>query len=100
MENLINEDPQVVQEVLSGIVTNLYNDLTKKMTATTMSSVLTFYNDKQMTTQLTQYKKDIKSWESKLSDMEDRYYKQFTAMEKSLASLQSQQNSLASYLGG
>lgn len=100
LENLINEDPQVVQEVLSGIVTNLYNDLTKKMTATTMSSALTFYNDKQMTTQLTQYKKDIKSWESKLSDMEDRYYKQFTAMEKSLASLQSQQNSLASYLGG
>lgn len=100
LENLINEDPQVVQEVLSGIVTNLYNDLTKKMTATTMSSALTFYNDKQMTTQLTQYKKDIKSWESKLSDMEDRYYKQFTAMEKSLASLKSQQNSLASYLGG
>lgn len=100
LENLINEDPQVVQEVLSGIVTNLYNDLTKKMTATTMSSALTFYNDKQMTTQLTQYKKDIKSWESKLSDMEDRYYKQFTAMEKSLASLQSQKNSLASYLGG
>lgn len=100
LENLINEDPQVVQEVLSGIVTNLYNDLNKKMSATTMSSALTFYNDKQMTTQLTQYKKDIKSWESKLSDMEDRYYKQFTAMEKSLASLQSQQNSLASYLGG
>lgn len=99
LENLINEDPQVVQEVLSGIVTNLYNNLNKKMSATTMSSALTFYNDKEMAKQVTQYEKDIKEWESKLADMEDRYYKQFTAMEKALASLQSQQSSLSSYLG-
>ena len=100
LENLINEDPDVVQEVMSKIVTDLYNNLNKKMAATTMSSALTFYNDKEMTKQVTQYEKDIKSWKTKLSDMEDRYYKQFTAMEKSLASLQSQQSSLASYLGG
>lgn len=99
LENLINEDPDVVQEVMSKIVTDLYGNLNKKMAATTMSSALTFYNDKEMTKQVTQYEKDIKSWETKLSDMEDRYYKQFTAMEKSLASLQSQQSSLASYLG-
>ncbi len=99
LENLINEDPQIVQEVMSGIVTNLYNDLNKKMSATTMSSALTFYNDKEMAKQVTQYEKDIKEWETKLADMEDRYYKQFTAMEKALASLQSQQSSLASYLG-
>lgn len=99
LENLINEDPDVVQEVMSKIVTDLYGNLNKKMAATTMSSALTFYNDKEMTKQVTQYEKDIKSWETKLADMEDRYYKQFTAMEKSLASLQSQQSSLASYLG-
>lgn len=99
LENLINEDPDVVQEVMSKIVTDLYSNLNKKMAATTMSSALTFYNDKEMTKQVNQYEKDIKSWETKLADMEDRYYKQFTAMEKSLASLQSQQSSLASYLG-
>lgn len=99
LENLINEDPDVVQEVMSKIVTDLYSNLNKKMAATTMSSALTFYNDKEMTKQVTQYEKDIKSWETKLADMEERYYKQFTAMEKSLASLQSQQSSLASYLG-
>jgi len=64
-----------------------------------MKSALSFYNDKEMTKQMTQYKKDIKSWETKLSDMEDRYYKQFSAMETALSKLQSQQNSLASYLG-
>ena len=99
LENLINEDPAVVQEVMSKIVTDLYSNLNKKMAATTMSSALTFYNDKEMAKQVTQYEKDIKSWETKLSDMEERYYKQFTAMEKALASLQSQQSSLASYLG-
>ena len=64
-----------------------------------MKSALSFYNDKEMTKRMTQYKKDIKSWETKLSDMEDRYYKQFSAMETALSKLQSQQNSLASYLG-
>ena len=52
-----------------------------------------------MTKQMTQYKKDIKSWETKLQTMEDHYYKQFSAMEKALASLNSQQSSLLSYLG-
>ena len=99
LENLINEDPDVVQEVMSKIVMDLYSNLNKKMAATTMSSALTFYNDKEMTKQVTQYEKDIKEWKTKLADMEDRYYKQFTAMEKALASLQSQQSSLASYLG-
>lgn len=99
LQDLINEDPDVVQEVMSSVISTLYNNLNKKMGTTTMSSALTFYNDKEMTKQLTQYKKDIKNWETKLSDMEERYYKQFTAMEKSLSKLQSQQSSLASYLG-
>lgn len=97
--DLLKEDPAVVTEVLSGITTKLYNDLQKKMSATSLSSALTFYNDKEMNKQLSAYDKDIKKWETKLADMEDRYYKQFTAMEKALASLQSQQSSLAGFLG-
>lgn len=97
--DLLKEDPAVVTEVLSGITTKLYNDLQKKMSATSLSSALTFYNDKEMNKQLSAYDTDIKKWETKLADMEDRYYKQFTAMEKALASLQSQQSSLAGFLG-
>ncbi len=97
--DLLKEDPAVVTEVLSGITTKLYNGLQKKMSATSLSSALTFYNDKEMNKQLSAYDKDIKKWETKLADMEDRYYKQFTAMEKALASLQSQQSSLAGFLG-
>lgn len=100
LQSMINSDPDIVMEVMSGIASNLYNNINKKIsTTTTMKSALSFYNDKEMTKQMRQYKKDIKSWETKLSDMEDRYYKQFSAMETALSKLQSQQNSLASYLG-
>lgn len=100
LQSMINSDPDIVMEVMSGIASNLYNNINKKIsTTTTMKSALSFYNDKEMKKQMTQYKKDIKSWETKLSDMEDRYYKQFSAMETALSKLQSQQNSLASYLG-
>lgn len=100
LQSMINSDPDIVMEVMSGIASNLYNNINKKIsTTTTMKSALSFYNDKEMTKQMTQYKKDIKSWETKLSDMEDRYYKQFSTMETALSKLQSQQNSLASYLG-
>lgn len=97
--SLLNEDPSVVTEVLSGITTKLYNNLQKKMQTSSLSSALTFYNDKEINKQLSTYEKDIKKWETKLSDMEERYYKQFTAMEKALASLQSQQSSLSGLLG-
>ncbi len=99
LKQMLEEDPDTVKEVLSGLASNLYDSLNKKMGTSTLSSALTFYNDKEMASQLSDYKKQISDWESKLSDMEERYYSQFSAMETALAKLQSQQNSLANYLG-
>ncbi len=96
---MLEEDPDTVKEVLSGLASNLYESLNKKMSTSTMSSALTFYNDKEMASQLSDYKKEISNWESKLSEMEEKYYSQFSAMETALAKLQSQQNTLSSYLG-
>ena len=96
---MLEEDPDTVKEVLSGLASNLYDSLNKKMSTSTMSSALTFYNDKEMASQLSDYKKEISNWESKLSDMEEKYYSQFSAMETALAKLQSQKNTLSSYLG-
>ena len=96
---MLEENPDTVKEVLSGLAKNLYDSLNEKMSTTTLSSALTFYNDKEMASQLSDYKKQISEWESKLSDMEERYYSQFSAMETALAKLQSQQNSLSNYLG-
>lgn len=99
LKKMLEEDPDTVTQVLTKLGDNLYQDLQKKMSFTKMSSAFTFYNDKEMASQLSDYKKDISTWQDKLNEIEDRYYKQFTAMEKALANLQSQQNSLANLLG-
>lgn len=99
LEELLNTNPELVQEVLSKLVGNLYSAMYDKMSKTTLSSALTFYNDIEMKNQITQYEKDISEWEEKLNDLEDRYYSQFTAMEKALANLQSQQSYISSLMG-
>lgn len=99
LKNMLEEDPDVVMEVLSNAAKTLYDSFTKKMERTSLSSALKFYNDKQMETQQRNYAKEISNWDKKLQDMEDRYYAQFTAMEKAMANLQNQSNYLASMLG-
>lgn len=99
LKKMIEEDPNTVTEVMTGLLSNLYDKLGDKMRSTTLSSALTFYNDKEMTKQLKEYKEEISDWDTKLSTLENRYYSQFTAMEKAMASMQSKQNALSSYLG-
>lgn len=95
----LEDDPDTVIKVLSGVAEKLYNTMADKMKTSSTSSALTFYNDKQITKQLKQYKTDISDWDEKLQDMEDRYYKQFSAMEKALSNLNSQTASLSSLFG-
>lgn len=97
---LLTEKPEEAAEALSGIVKNLYSTLQDKMKASRVSSALTFYNDKEMKKQVSSYTKEISTWEKRLQDMEDRYYKQFSAMETALSKLQSQSNYFSSMLGG
>lgn len=94
------EDPDTVIEVISSISKKVYDTMYDKMKSIpNVRSMYTFYNDKQIDKEQTEYKKRISVLESKLSDMENRYYKQFSAMETALAKLQSQSNALASMLG-
>lgn len=48
---------------------------------------------------MTAYEKKVSDFEAYLADIEEKYYKQFTAMEKSLAKLNSTQSQLGSYFG-
>lgn len=99
LKKALSENPDAVVQTLSTIGQNLYKDMTDRMGKTALSSALTFYNDLEITKQLNSYKKEISNWEDKLADMEDRYYKQFTAMEKAMASLNNTSSSLAGMLG-
>ena len=84
---------------MKQLTSGLYSALDSKMKSTTMSSAYTIYNDKQMTREYNNYTKEIKEWETKISDLEDRYYKQFSTMETQLAKMQSTTSSLTSMLG-
>lgn len=99
LEAMLTKDPELVMEIMNGLTGKLYTDLQKKMRTSKMSSAFTFYNDKEMNSQLSDYKTQVSKWEKKLAALEDRYYKQFTAMEKAMASLNSQQNYFSSMMG-
>lgn len=96
---MLEEDPDKVSEALSSIMEKFYNKMFDKMGSTKLSSALTFYNDKQMKTESESYEKQIKQWDTKLADIEDKYYKQFSTMEKMMAELQTKQSQLAGFFG-
>ena len=92
----LTEDPDAVIETLTGVAQKLFDAMADKMKGSSVSSAQTFYNDKHISNQLKEYTSSISKWEDKLKDIEDKYYKQFSAMETALQKL----NSQSSYLTG
>lgn len=82
-----------------GIGTQLYSSLQKAMGRTEASHSLTFYNDITLDEEITEKDSEIDKWAEKLQALEDKYYKQFGAMESAMAKLQSQQSYIASLMG-
>ena len=98
--NALESDPDIVAEVLSKTISNLYKDIDKNIKSIpNVRSAFTFYNDKLMTNQQTEYKKKIAELDKKVTALENKYYQQFSAMETAMAKLQSQSNALAGMLG-
>ena len=95
----IASDPETVVSFFTQLSTKVYTDLTNKMASSSISSAYTVYNDKQMSTEYSEYKTKISDWEDKITDMEDSYYKKFTAMETALSALNSKSSSLSGLLG-
>ncbi len=90
----IQNNPDDVMDFLKELTSGLYKNLDTKMKSTSMKSAYNIYNDKQITKDIASYTKLVKEWETKVSDLEDRYYKQFSRMEKQLAKMQSATSSL------
>lgn len=99
LKNAIAENPDALIATLNELGTNLYENFQKAMKSSSLSSALTFYNDKQIDSDITKAKKSITSLTEKMNAAEDRYYKQFAAMETALATLQTQQSSMAGFFG-
>lgn len=106
LKKALADNPDMVSDVIvgssdsQGIGVKFYNFLTESMKRVDgVSSSLTFFNDVSMDDEIKGYKEDISKWEEKLSKLEDRYYDQFSAMEKAMAKLQQQQSYIASLMG-
>lgn len=95
----LSEDPDLVMKVFNKLTGDLYETMSEQMKSTELSSALTFYNDKAMKEKVTDYKKELAKLENRLLDIEERYYKQFSAMETAMQKMNSQSNYLASMLG-
>jgi flagellar hook-associated protein 2 len=78
------------------LTSGLYTALDNKMKSSSLSSAYTIYNDKQMASEYSSYTTLISTWEDKISDMEERYYSKFSAMETALSKLQSSSSSISS----
>lgn len=87
-------DPEKLQELMKAIAGEEYDALGKKMKSTSMRSAYTVYDDKALDKNIKGFDEKIKKWKDKVAAIEERYYKQFAAMEKVLASIQNNGSSL------
>ena len=95
----IMNDPDTITQFMQGLSKNLYDSVGNMMKSTTMSSIYTVYNDKEMASEYSDYTSLIKKWEEKLQAQEDYWYKKFAAMETALAKLNSQTSALSGLFG-
>lgn len=99
LKSMIAADPDTVTSFFTSLSKNLYETLTNKMSASTMSSAFTVYNDKQMKSDYEDYTDKISKQEDKLNDLIDKWYKKFSAMETALSKLESKNSSISSMFG-
>ena len=111
LKEWIENDPEALMQLFAGVQNEttgqqegigntLYNDFNTKMRSSTLSSALTFYNDKYMDKQMKSYKEKIDEMEAKIKDLEDSYYKKFAAMETALSKVNTQSSYLTNMFGG
>ena len=95
----ITEDPDSVVNFFKDLTEGLYKNLDKQMKSTSLRSAYTIYNDKELKKEYDNYSDLISTWEERLADMENSYYKKFSKMESALATLQSNSTSLTNMMG-
>lgn len=101
LKAMIASEPETVISFFSQLSQNLYSKLNEL--SSSVEGVRTFgkfYDDKRMKDEYDNYTKKIKEQEAKVTALEDRWYKKFSAMETALAKMQSNQSAVSALLGG
>lgn len=92
----LEKNPDKVNKLIKAVGTDLYEKLTQDSKSSSLRSIYTFYNDKELKKQLDNYKKKLDDEDKKIAKMEDKYYKQFSAMETALSKLSNSSSYLSS----
>jgi len=101
LKSMIANDPSSVVSFFSKLSQNLYDkmtDLSKSVDG--YRSFGSFFDDKKMKTEFTDYNNKITEMEKKLNDYEDKWYKKFANMEKAMAKMQSNTSAVTALIGG
>ncbi len=100
LKDWIAKDPEAVSEFFSKLSANLYNNIFEKMSGNSkMSSIYKVYNDKQMKQESSDWDEKIAALEDKVTEIEDKWYARFAAMETKLAKMQKNQTAVGGFFG-
>jgi len=98
--SMISNDPDAVVSFFTQMSQDIYSKMDKLSSSVqNQRSFGSFFEDKKMKTDYDSYNSKISSLEEKLNAYEDKLYKQYAAMEKALAKLQSNSTAVTGLLG-
>ncbi|OPY58775.1 MAG: Flagellar hook-associated protein 2 [Pelotomaculum sp. PtaU1.Bin035] len=113
LKDAIAANPQSVMDLFSksssvtgekGLAVRLYDDLTgginQIINKAGSENSYSMVDNSVLGQKITDYNKQILDWDSRLQDMENRYYTQYSAMETALSKMNQQSAWLTQQLGG
>jgi len=100
LKAMIAKDPSAIVSFFTQLSNGLYQSMNKLSTSVNgYRSFGSFYDDKKMKSDYTDYTSKITDLEEKMNAYEDKLYKQYSAMEKALAKLQSNSTAVTGLIG-
>ncbi len=101
LKAMIASNPDVTATFFQELSKKLYNAMDKiSRTSDNYTSFGNFYSDKKLQNDYVDKDKQVKKWEDYVAKQEEKYYKQFTAMESAMSSLNSQQSYISQLFAG
>lgn len=100
VKNLFTRDDNLDNtDAGDGVARRLYNSMNSMVNSVLAKAgaSTSLSDDSDIAKQLQNLNSRISDWETRLLDIEDRYYRQFGAMEAAIMKMQQQSSSLASY---
>ncbi|MCR5799395.1 MAG: flagellar filament capping protein FliD [Lachnospiraceae bacterium] len=101
LKSMIANDPSTTISFFTKLSQNLYDKMTDMSKSVDgYRSFGSFFDDKKIKSDFTEYNSKIADLEKKLNDYEDMWYKKFSKMETAMAKMQSNTSAITSMLGG